>query len=146
VVPGTDECVVEFDQARDIANKIGYPVIIKPSGGGGGIGMRLSPTKGNWRRRWNPRRRLRRPRSVFVMSTLKNTYPIRATSSFSFGDSKGKTIHLGDGMLDPTETSKLIENLHRRGDSSHARQNGKIAARPPDLWPMREQERWNSFL
>src|SRR4030043_304861 len=39
VVPGTDECVAEFGKARDIANEIGYPVIIKPSGGGGGIGI-----------------------------------------------------------------------------------------------------------
>ena len=36
VVPGTDECVAEFEQARSIANEIGYPVIVKPSGGGGG--------------------------------------------------------------------------------------------------------------
>lgn len=41
VVPGTDECVVEFEQARSVANEIGYPVIIKPSGGGGGIGMSI---------------------------------------------------------------------------------------------------------
>ena len=41
VVPGTDECVVGFGQARDISNEIGYPVIIKPSGGGGGIGMTI---------------------------------------------------------------------------------------------------------
>ena len=39
VVPGTDECVSEFGPAKEIADKIGYPVIIKPSGGGGGIGM-----------------------------------------------------------------------------------------------------------
>jgi pyruvate carboxylase subunit A len=38
VVPGTDECVIEFLQARTIAKEIGYPIIIKPSGGGGGIG------------------------------------------------------------------------------------------------------------
>jgi pyruvate carboxylase subunit A len=39
VVPGTKECVTEEDHALDVALKIGYPVIIKPSGGGGGIGM-----------------------------------------------------------------------------------------------------------
>ena len=46
VVPGTDECVAEFGKARDIANEIGYPVIIKPSGGGGGIGMTIVPNDG----------------------------------------------------------------------------------------------------
>ncbi|MFC2122324.1 acetyl-CoA carboxylase biotin carboxylase subunit [Bacteroidota bacterium] len=39
VVPGTDECVTDFMQARDRAMEIGYPLIVKPSGGGGGIGM-----------------------------------------------------------------------------------------------------------
>ena len=38
-VPGTDEHVSELGQAKKIAAEIGYPVIIKPSGGGGGIGM-----------------------------------------------------------------------------------------------------------
>jgi pyruvate carboxylase subunit A len=41
VVPGTDECVAEFSQAKGIAKEIGYPVIIKPTGGGGGIGMTI---------------------------------------------------------------------------------------------------------
>jgi pyruvate carboxylase subunit A len=39
VVPGAEECVSGFEHARNIAREIGYPVIIKPSGGGGGIGM-----------------------------------------------------------------------------------------------------------
>jgi pyruvate carboxylase subunit A len=41
VVPGTNECITDFKQARRIAGEIGYPVIIKPSGGGGGIGMTI---------------------------------------------------------------------------------------------------------
>ena len=39
VVPGTDDCVTDFGEAKTIAREIGYPVIIKPAGGGGGIGM-----------------------------------------------------------------------------------------------------------
>jgi pyruvate carboxylase subunit A len=39
VVPGTKECITDPDQALEAAANIGYPVIIKPSGGGGGIGM-----------------------------------------------------------------------------------------------------------
>ncbi|MGZ6240906.1 MAG: biotin carboxylase N-terminal domain-containing protein, partial [Syntrophales bacterium] len=46
VVPGTDECVAEFGKARDVAKEIGYPVIIKPSGGGGGIGMTIVANEG----------------------------------------------------------------------------------------------------
>jgi pyruvate carboxylase subunit A len=39
VVPGTDACITDFSLARDLVADIGYPVIIKPAGGGGGIGM-----------------------------------------------------------------------------------------------------------
>jgi pyruvate carboxylase subunit A len=39
IVPGAEERVTGFQQAKDIAGDIGYPVIIKPAGGGGGIGM-----------------------------------------------------------------------------------------------------------
>jgi pyruvate carboxylase subunit A len=39
VVPGTDGCVSDPGDAKALAAKIGFPVIIKPSGGGGGIGM-----------------------------------------------------------------------------------------------------------
>jgi pyruvate carboxylase subunit A len=39
VVPGTEDCVTDPDHALKTSSEIGYPVIIKPSGGGGGIGM-----------------------------------------------------------------------------------------------------------
>lgn len=40
VIEGTKEGVSDMDEAIRIANKIGYPVIVKASAGGGGIGMR----------------------------------------------------------------------------------------------------------
>ncbi len=46
VVPGTNECVAAAEQALAIAGEIGYPVIIKPSGGGGGIGMTVAADEG----------------------------------------------------------------------------------------------------
>ena len=42
VVPGSDDLVCELYKAREIAAQVGYPVIIKPCGGGGGIGMRIA--------------------------------------------------------------------------------------------------------
>jgi pyruvate carboxylase subunit A len=46
VVPGSEECVIDFGQAKEIAREIGYPVICKPSGGGGGIGMKIVTNEG----------------------------------------------------------------------------------------------------
>ncbi|MFC1800205.1 acetyl-CoA carboxylase biotin carboxylase subunit [Candidatus Eisenbacteria bacterium] len=42
VVPGSQGVVSEFEDAVEIAHEIGYPVMIKASGGGGGKGMRLA--------------------------------------------------------------------------------------------------------
>lgn len=38
-VPGTDGVVVGLDEAKAAASHIGYPVLVKAAGGGGGIGM-----------------------------------------------------------------------------------------------------------
>lgn len=39
VVPGTDEGIVSLHEAKAIALEIGYPVMLKASAGGGGVGM-----------------------------------------------------------------------------------------------------------
>jgi len=41
VVPGTEGEITELGEAKKIAKEIGYPVMVKASGGGGGIGMRV---------------------------------------------------------------------------------------------------------
>src|SRR5581483_10313245 len=42
LVPGSDGLLESEEQARAIARKIGYPVIIKATAGGGGRGMRVA--------------------------------------------------------------------------------------------------------
>jgi acetyl-CoA carboxylase biotin carboxylase subunit len=41
VVPGSDNPVTDHEEAVKVAKKIGYPVILKASAGGGGKGMRI---------------------------------------------------------------------------------------------------------
>jgi pyruvate carboxylase subunit A len=41
MVPGIDEAITDINKAKDIAKKIGYPILIKASAGGGGKGMRI---------------------------------------------------------------------------------------------------------
>lgn len=39
VVPGVTEAIADHEKAKDIAHEIGYPVMLKASAGGGGIGI-----------------------------------------------------------------------------------------------------------
>ncbi len=41
VVPGSEGSIRDFNEATQIANKIGYPIMIKAAAGGGGKGIRL---------------------------------------------------------------------------------------------------------
>ncbi len=41
VIPGTDEAIADADTAARAAEQIGYPVLLKAAGGGGGKGMRI---------------------------------------------------------------------------------------------------------
>jgi propionyl-CoA carboxylase alpha chain len=47
MVPGTDEPVSDIQRAIEIAEEIGFPVLIKASAGGGGKGMRIVHDKDN---------------------------------------------------------------------------------------------------
>ena len=40
VVPGTTEALKDFDEARELAAKFGFPIMLKAAAGGGGKGMR----------------------------------------------------------------------------------------------------------
>ena len=41
ILPGSDKIVEDFTEAKKVAQKIGFPVIIKAAAGGGGKGMRI---------------------------------------------------------------------------------------------------------
>jgi propionyl-CoA carboxylase alpha chain len=41
LVPGTDQPISDIEEAKKISEKIGYPILIKASAGGGGKGMRI---------------------------------------------------------------------------------------------------------
>lgn len=41
MIPGVNHAVTDLKEAKEIANEIGYPVLIKASAGGGGKGMRV---------------------------------------------------------------------------------------------------------
>lgn len=50
-MPGSDGLVTSADEAVEVANKIGFPIMIKATAGGGGRGMRLAQVTAARRRR-----------------------------------------------------------------------------------------------
>jgi len=44
VVPGSDGGVNSYEEAQDVAKKVGFPLLVKAAAGGGGRGMRLAET------------------------------------------------------------------------------------------------------
>lgn len=44
VVPGSDGGVETLEEAREVAKKVGFPLLVKAAAGGGGRGMRLAET------------------------------------------------------------------------------------------------------
>jgi len=49
MVPGTDKALEDIDEAIEIAEQIGFPILIKASAGGGGKGMRIVESKEEFR-------------------------------------------------------------------------------------------------
>ena len=45
LVPGSDGAIADLDEVRKVADKIGYPVLIKAASGGGGRGMKVANNK-----------------------------------------------------------------------------------------------------
>lgn len=56
-VPGSDGAVTKIDKAIKMANEMGYPVLIKAAGGGGGRGMKVARSQGEFAEAYETARR-----------------------------------------------------------------------------------------
>lgn len=97
VVPGSEGIVEDVDQAAKIAEKIGYPVIIKASAGGGGRGMRIahteaSMTTGFLTARAEAESAFGNP-DVYIEKYVENPRHIEIQV---LGDEHGNVVHLGE--------------------------------------------------
>ncbi len=97
VVPGTDEATTDDDQAKRIAGDIGYPVIVKPSGGGGGIGMTIVKNEGDLLKALEASRTIAEKSfglaDVYIEKYVSNPRHIEFQI---LGDSQGNVIHLNE--------------------------------------------------
>ena len=53
IIPGSEGLLETFEEAEKLANKIGYPVMLKATAGGGGKGMRAVWKKEDLKNAWD---------------------------------------------------------------------------------------------
>jgi pyruvate carboxylase subunit A len=131
VVPGMIECVVDYEQARRAAQEIGYPIILKPSGGGGGIGMTIVDNEDALRKALDHVRAIAQNAfgltDVYIEKYLSNPRHIEIQI---LADSIGNVIHLGERECSiQRRHQKLIEESPSTALTPELREKmGKVAA------------------
>ena len=108
---GSDGNVKDVKEALEIADKIGYPVIIKASAGGGGRGMRIvekaSQMENMFKMATNEAEKAFKNASVFVEKYVKNPRHIEFQI---IADKQGNIVHLGERECSiQRKHQKLIE-------------------------------------
>jgi len=97
LVPGSDGAVSDFDEAREIAERIGYPVIIKAASGGGGRGMKVCTSADDletlMQQAGSEAKAAFGDATVYIEKYLGNPRHIEFQV---FGDGNGNAIHLGE--------------------------------------------------
>jgi len=97
VIKGSEKGVSEINEAKEIANKIGYPVLIKAAGGGGGKGMKIverdSELLENLQIAKNEAKKFFNNDEVFIEKYFKNPRHIEVQI---LSDGKDNTVHLGE--------------------------------------------------
>ena len=95
--PGTEGAVTDINEAVQIAKEVGYPIIIKASAGGGGIGMRVVHSEDEIKDALETTMRLAENAfgdpSVFIEKYLLKP---RHLEIQLMADKHGNVVHLGD--------------------------------------------------
>ncbi|HYL75918.1 MAG TPA: biotin carboxylase N-terminal domain-containing protein, partial [Bryobacteraceae bacterium] len=97
VVPGSEEPAADFAQARELARKLGYPVLLKAAAGGGGKGMRRvdaeSELEAAIRDASSEAQRAFHNAEVYIEKVIERPRHIEIQIA---GDQYGKLVHLGE--------------------------------------------------
>ncbi|MCX7912885.1 MAG: acetyl-CoA carboxylase biotin carboxylase subunit, partial [Dehalococcoidales bacterium] len=138
IVPGHDQILADssregLQRVQEVADELGYPVIVKPSGGGGGIGMTVAHNRDELTRaiRFVEERGRKRfgISSFYIEKYLPN---IKHIEFQVLADKYGNVIHLGERDCSiQRRFQKLIEEAPCAILSPHLRM--KMAAAALDI-------------
>jgi len=125
VIPGSDKIVEDLPEAKKISLKIGYPIILKATAGGGGKGMRIvnipSQLENQFRIAQNEARAAFGNPSLYIEKYIPDARHIEIQI---VGDKKGNVIALGERecsiqrkhqkVLEETPSPFIDEKLRRK--------------------------------
>jgi acetyl-CoA carboxylase biotin carboxylase subunit len=97
VIPGSDGVVETLEQAQEIANEIGYPIMLKAAAGGGGKGMRMVRNDEELENAWQTARAEAEAAfgnpAVYIEKFIEKPRHIEIQI---LADEHGNVIHLGE--------------------------------------------------
>ena len=96
-IPGSEGIVDSLEDAQKIAQKIGYPIMLKATAGGGGKGMRIVPKAKDLLKAWEDARQESKASfdndDMYIEKLIENPRHIEIQI---IGDSKGEAAHLSE--------------------------------------------------
>lgn len=97
VTPGSDGIVENIEKAKELANKFGYPIMIKASAGGGGRGIRIVREERDLEDAYNSAKSEAKVAfgddRIYMEKVIENTRHIEVQI---LADEYGNAIHLGE--------------------------------------------------
>ncbi len=97
IVPGTQGGIADFNEARHMVVNLGYPLLVKPSAGGGGIGMIIANNEAELEQAVISARKIALSAfgdgDLYIEKYLVNPRHIEFQI---LGDSFGNVVHLGE--------------------------------------------------
>lgn len=125
ILPGTEESIKDVDEAITFAKEIGYPIMVKASGGGGGRGLRVARTEKELVDAITTARKESAAAfgvsEVFLEKFLDKPHHIEFQV---FADKFGNTVHLGERdcsiqrrhqkLIEITPSLILTDDLRKR--------------------------------
>jgi len=125
VLPGSEGVVDSEEQALKIAKDIGYPVLIKATAGGGGRGMRVATSPGEFSQAF--RTAQREAEAAFGVKDVYIEKYLESPRHIEFqilGDHHGTVVHLGERecsiqrrhqkLIEESPSPALSEKLRRK--------------------------------